>query len=245
MEPLEKGFSIIVPTYQEANNIAIFVERIARLKFDKKQFEVLLVDDNSEDNTKEIVENLGVTHPWLKLIIRRGKRSWRQSILQGIQVAIFPVLIFMDADLSHPPEIIPQMLSLLIQDNVDMVIGSRHIKGGHIDKSWPFYRKIISQLAKLVIQPLLPSQIKDPLSGFIAIKKISYSLNGKLWNPIGTKLALEIIVKSNIKNIIEIPICFEQRKYGQSKLMTMKMAFKYATQVYRLWAYKLFVRRGS
>jgi dolichol-phosphate mannosyltransferase len=237
---VEDGFSIIVPTYREEKNITTLVERIAKLKLAVNQFEVLLVDDNSEDNTKNIVESLKAKYPWLKLIIRRDKRSWHKSILQGIQAATFPILIFMDADLSHPPEIIPQMLALLEQGHVDMVIGSRHITGGSIDKSWPLYRKIISRLATLVIQPLLPSTIKDPLSGFIAIKKTCYSVNGELWNPIGTKLALEIMVKSHVKNIIEIPICFEQRKQGESKLMTLKMALNYYKQIQQLWSYKLF-----
>lgn len=245
MNPLEKPFSIIIPTYREADNITPLVQRIAKLKFNQNQFEVLLVDDNSEDNTKEMVEQLSITCPWLKLMTHPGKRSWHQSILQGIQSATFPTLIFMDADLSHPPEIIPQMITSLTEDKVEMVIGSRHIEGGCIDKSWPIYRKIISRLATLVVQPLLPTNIKDPLSGFIAINKKSYSLNGKLWNPIGSKLALEIIVKSNIKNIIEIPICFEQRKFGESKLMTIKMAFNYAKQVFLLWYYKFFVCKRS
>lgn len=235
-----REFSVIIPTYREAKNIPLLVERIARLQFKINEFEILLVDDNSEDNTKEIVERLNVYHPWLKLIIRYDNRSWHESILQGIQAVKFPILIFMDADLSHPPEIIPQMLTLIAQEKMDMVIGSRYIKGGCINKTWPFYRRIISQLATLVIQPLLPYQIKDPLSGFIAIKKASYFLNGKLWNPIGTKLAIEIVVKSNIKNIIEIPIYFEERKFGESKLMSVKMAFNYAKQIYQLWNYKLF-----
>ena len=236
----EEGFSIIIPTYQEAKNIPLLVEKMASLPFiNKKPFELLLVDDNSEDGTKEVVEQLAHHHPWLNLIVHRDQRSWSKSILLGIQAAKFPILVFMDADLSHPPEMIPRMLTLITEKNIDMVIGSRYMKGGRIDKSWPIYRKMISRLATLVIHPLLPSNIKDPLSGFIAIKKQSYSLNGNLWNPIGTKLALEIIIKSNIKNIIEIPIHFEQRKYGESKLMNTKMAINYAKQIQQLWLYKL------
>lgn len=239
MAQLKDGLSIIIPTYQEANNIPILVERIAKLQLEPNSFEVLLVDDNSEDGTQEIVERLRDQYSWLKLIIRRNNRSWARSILQGIHSAQFSLLVFMDADLSHPPEVIPEMLSQLTQTNTDMVIGSRYINGGSIDKSWPFYRKLVSRLATLVIRPLLPEKIKDPLSGFIAIRKESHSLNGNLWNPIGTKLALEIIVKSGIKKIVEIPICFEQRKYGESKLMTMKMALNYARQIQQLWSFKL------
>lgn len=235
----EDGISIIIPTYQEAGNIPALAERIADAKLNHYQLEVLLIDDNSQDGTLEIVERLRVKYPWLKLVVRRENRSWDKSILHGIKIAKFPMLVFMDADLSHPPEVIPQMISLLQQTTTGMVIGSRYTSGGSIDKSWPFYRKIVSRLATLIIQPLLPAKIKDPLSGFIAIRKEIYFLNGNLWSPIGTKLALEIIVKSRIKNVVEIPICFDQRKHGESKLLTMKMALSYAKQIQQLWSYKL------
>lgn len=240
MTKLSNSLSIIIPTYQEANNIPLLVDRIANLELNFHSLEVLLVDDNSEDGSQEIVQSLSISHPWLKLITRRDNhRSWAKSILHGIHAAQFPILVFMDADLSHPPETIPEMLRLLTQTNTDLVIGSRHTEGGSTDKAWPLYRKLVSRLATLAIKPLLPKKIKDPLSGFIAIKKQTLSINGHLYNPIGTKLALEIIVKSKIKNIVEVPICFEQRKHGESKLMTMKMALNYARQIQQLWKFKL------
>lgn len=234
-----EGVSIIVPTYQEVKNIPFLLHKIAALHLTNAPFEVLLVDDNSEDGTKEAVEALRSDYPWLRLIIRKNNRSWSQSILQGIQAAQFPLLVFMDADLSHPPEVIPDMLTILNQGEADLVIGSRHIAGGRIDKTWPSYRKMISCLATLVIQPLLPIKIKDPLSGFLAIRKSCYANKGHTWNPIGTKLALEMIVKSNISKIREIPIYFEQRKYGESKLVSSRMAINYLKQICQLWQYKI------
>jgi dolichol-phosphate mannosyltransferase len=236
----KEGFSIIVPVYQEAKNIPILIKRISDIICSETTFEVLLMDDDSRDGTVEIVAELKKYYPWVKLIVRSGDRSWAKSVIEGIQFANFPILIFMDADLSHPPESILQMLTLLTQSDTEMVIGSRYMHGGAIDKEWPFYRNIISRLAAWIIRPLLPLKIKDPLSGFIAIRKESYLANGKSWNPIGAKLGLEIIVKSHVKNIIEIPIYFGQRQFGSSKLMNMKMAFRYAEQVRQLWVYTLF-----
>jgi dolichol-phosphate mannosyltransferase len=235
----QNNFSIIIPTYLEANNLPLLIKRISELGFDETNFEVIVVDDNSSDGTADRVTELSQTHPWLKLILRRDARSWSKSVLAGIQIAKFPILIFMDADLSHPPETIIPMLAALKKPNIEMVIGSRYMRGGSIDKKWPFYRNLISRMATWIIRPLLPSKIKDPLSGFIAVRKPSDILNEKLWNPIGTKLGLEIIVKSHLKNIIEIPIYFGQRQFGESKLMNMKSVLRYLEQIRQLWLYKL------
>jgi len=239
-----QGFSIIIPVLKEAGNIPRLLKRISRIQFEDGNFEVILIDDNSQDGTVELVSYLKIQYSWLKLIVRQEDRSWAKSVLEGVRCALYPLLIFMDADLSHPPEKIPQMLALLKQPDVDMVIGSRYVQQGGIDKKWPFYRSVISRLAAGVIKPLLPSSIKDPLSGFIAIKKENHAVNGHAWNPIGAKMGLEILVKSPIKNIVEIPIYFEQRKQGSSKLLNMKMALLYLKQVNRLWTYKLFRQKS-
>jgi dolichol-phosphate mannosyltransferase len=234
------GFSIIIPAYLEAKNIPLLIQRIAALDIREQPFEVLIVDDNSNDGTERVVAELHQQYPWLKLIIRHSDRSWSKSILEGIQHARFPVLIFMDADLSHPPESIPQMLTLLQQSpTLEMIIGSRYMEGGMIDKQWPIYRNLVSRLATLVIKPLLPLAIKDPLSGFIAVRKTPGMLNEKYWNPIGAKLGLEMIVKSHLKHIVEIPIYFGQRQFGDSKLMNVAFALRYAKQIRQLWLYKL------
>lgn len=239
MEHSEKkqSVSIIIPTYREAENIPLLITKIAKLNH-PHPLEVIIVDDDSQDGTFEIIQKLHSQHPWLRCITRTGKRSWDQSILAGIQAARHDLLLFMDADLSHPPERIPEMLTLIQKPDIDLVIGSRYMQGGQIDKTWPWYRQWISRLATWVIQPLLIAPLTDPLSGFIAVKSATFATYGCEWKPLGTKLALEILVKSNAKNVVEIPICFEQRKLGESKLMNARMAMKYAQQVINLWLYR-------
>lgn len=237
------GFSIIIPTYREVKNLPALIDRLAKTLNTHEAFELILVDDNSEDGTSDLIASLTPQYPWLRLIQHQGERSWAGSVMQGIESAHFPSLVFMDADLSHPPEMIPSMLTALAAPPTELVIGSRYMKGGSIDKKWPLYRQFISRLSTLIIKPLLPVKINDPLSGFIATQKRFYISHGQRWNPIGTKLALEMIVKSQLKHIQEIPIHFAEREHGESKLLNRKVMFQYLKQVKQLWQFKLTQRR--
>lgn len=237
------GFSIIIPTYREVKNLPALIDRLAKTLADQPSFELLLVDDNSQDGTAELIASLAPKHPWCRLIQHTGERSWAGSVMQGIASAQFPLLVFMDADLSHPPEMIPAMLAALTTPPTQLVIGSRYMKGGSIDKKWPLYRQLISRLSTLIIKPLLPTKINDPLSGFIATQKAFYAQNGQQWKPIGTKLALEMIVKSRLTHIQEIPIHFAEREHGESKLLNRKVMLQYLKQVQQLWQFKLTQRR--
>ena len=187
------------------------------MNFAEHEFEVLLMDDNSNDGSVEIVQELAQEYPWLKMIVRHEGRDHGQSILAGFQQAKYPVLITMDADLSHPPEKIPLMLAILDEPKVDVVLGSRYVQDGSVDVKWPFFRKISSKLAAWIARILLPSQLKDPLSGFMAMRKTTF-VNGDPISPIGWKIGLELMVKCHCRNIREIPIHFSERCRGKSKL---------------------------
>jgi len=230
-------FTIIIPTYQEAANIPELVKRIANVDFDKRSFEVLLVDDDSQDGSREMICHLSREYPWLKMIVRDKQRDLSQSIIQGFKEARYPILVTMDADLSHPPEKIAMMLTLLDQPDVDMVIGSRYIKGGSVDTNWPFIRKLTSRTAAWIARIFLLSPVKDPLSGFLAMKKSTF-IAGDTLKPIGWKIGLELMVKCRCKNIQEIPIHFSERCRGKSKL-NMRISVAYLRHVLKLWRYKI------
>jgi dolichol-phosphate mannosyltransferase len=216
----------------------MLVERLSQVDFGGRQFEVILVDDNSQDGIVEVVKQEQRRHPWLKLVVRNEKNDLSQSILRGFQEAKYPILITMDADLSHPAEKIPTMLDMLSQANVDLVIGSRYVPGGSSDEKWPLYRKMISRGAAGAARVLLLSKVKDPLSGFIAIRK-KKCFSGATLSPIGWKVGLEIIVKSRCQTIREVPIHFSQRHHGTSKL-NWKIAFDYLRHLMVLAHYRLF-----
>jgi len=234
---MANDFSIIIPTFHEAMNIPELARRIAAVNFGERLFEVLLIDDNSNDGSLEIVNELAKQYPWLKMIVRREGRDHGQSIITGFQQASYPVLITMDADLSHPPEKIPFMLAMLDEARVDVVLGSRYVRGGSIDNKWPFFRKISSKLAAWISRLVLAGRIRDPLSGFLAIRKTTWQ-NGDPLTPIGWKIGLELMVKCHCKNIREIPIHFSERCLGKSKL-NFEISFVYLYHVMKLVKYKI------
>jgi len=204
--------SIAIPTYNEKENIPVLVKKISSIfKQNKIDGEIIIVDDNSPDGTGKSAEKLKKEYKNVKVIHRKGKLGLSSAVLDGFKIAEGDVLGVMDADLSHPPEIIPKMFDA-IKEGYDFVIGSRYTKGGKI-QGWTFYRKFISRGATLLAKPF--TKVKDPMSGFLMIRK--ECLKGKNFNPKGFKICLEFLVKAKYKNVKEVPITFTDRAKGKSK----------------------------
>lgn len=241
-QALQENFSVIIPTFREANNISELIERFANVKFNVDLFEVIIVDDDSDDGIVDVVHRLQKQFNWLKLIVRHGKKSLSEAVINGFENARYPILIVMDADLSHPPEKIPEMLNTLMNPDVDMVIGSRYIEGGSTDAVWPITRKIASKCAAILARLIIGKNIRDPLSGFIGIRK-QRILNGSPLLPIGWKISLEMMIKCHCKVIKEIPIHFADRQQGSSK-MSFRVFIHYLLHIKRLAFYKFFSAKG-
>ncbi len=212
--------SIVVPTYQERENIAYFIYRIeSALK--GLNFEIIVVDDNSPDGTADLAEKLNDQYGNIKVIRRPAKLGLGSAITDGIKASNSDVIVVMDADLQHPPELLPKMLQKIKRDN-DLVIASRYVKGGGIE-GWTLGRRIISKGAKLLAHFLLPKtrSVRDPVSGFFMFRrKVVENLELKTS---GYKILLEILVKGSYNSLAEIPYTFVQRKRGKSKLTLKEM----------------------
>ncbi len=204
--------SIVIPTYNEKDNLQTLLSRIFSV-FDKNDIkgEVIIVDDSSPDGTGALAEKLREKYKRLRVIHRKEKLGLSSAVLDGFKASKGDVLGVMDADLSHPPEIIPKMFEE-IKNDADFVIGSRYVKGGKI-VGWSFYRKAVSKVATFLARPI--TKIKDPMSGFFLIKKVC--LEGIKFNPKGFKICLELVAKAKYDKIIELPIKFTNRKEGKSK----------------------------
>jgi dolichol-phosphate mannosyltransferase len=223
--------SVIVPTYQEVDNIPLLVDRIAQVREEHNlDLELLIMDDDSGDGTEEVVDGLGKS--WVRLVVRKDNRGLSPAVVDGMRLAKNDVLVCMDADLSHPPEVIPDLLEALTQD-YDFAIGSRYVEEGSTDESWSFFRRLNSRVATLLALPL--TRVKDPLSGFFALRRELFESAHAL-NPIGYKIGLELIVKTGSEFIKEVPIHFSERKLGESKL-TFAEQVRYLQHLKRLFIY--------
>lgn len=202
-----------MPTYNETENLDELVRRVQQACSSAGlQVEIVIVDDNSPDGTGARAEELAKTQN-LKVVHRSGKLGLSSAVLEGFNVASGSVLVVMDADLSHPPEKIPEMVSKIDSGEADVVVGSRYIKGGSVE-NWPITRRIISKGATLLARWL--TKVKDPMSGFFALKRSV--IEGVVLDPVGYKIGLEILVKGKYSKAVEVPIHFADRKAGKSKL---------------------------
>ena len=212
--------SIIVPTYNESQNIVGILKSIRESIPKGIYTETIVVDDNSPDGTGKIVEDYissikKIAENTIDVIHRKAKNGLSSAILNGIQNAKGETIVVMDSDFSHPPQIIPKMIEAFKQYHCDLVVASRYITGGDI-QGWTTKRKLMSKIATVIAKKGLGIKIKDPMSGFFAFKKnIIKELN---FDALGYKFLLEILVKTKGINVKEIPYCFENRKFGSSKV---------------------------
>jgi dolichol-phosphate mannosyltransferase len=226
--------SIIVPTINEAENLPELLRRIdAALK--PAVYEVIIVDDNSRDNTSEVSAQLAKTYP-LKLLVREEPQNGLSgAVLYGMAQARGEILCVMDADLQHPPEKLPELIAPLKDGSADFVVGSRYVPGGSTADQWGFLRKVNSRVATLLARPFA-GKITDPMAGFFALKRQTY-LGAKQLTPLGYKIALELMCKARVTSVREVPIHFGLRQKGRSKL-SLKQQFKYLEHLSRLYDFK-------
>jgi dolichol-phosphate mannosyltransferase len=250
--------SIIIPTYNESQNILDLLVSIKKTLCDLFSTEIIVVDDNSPDNTGRLVEdysknytNSGVlaqqqydinldrsyqfSYFSIRVIHRPRKAGLISAILEGIRSSNGQYILVMDADFSHSPEMIPKMLHELGSSDIDVVIASRYAKGGSI-VGWSLKRKVISKGAVKIAKYVLPisKEVKDPMSGFFALKRPV--LRHIAIDSAGYKILLEILVKSKDAKVKEVPYTFADRKAGKSKLDN-HVILDYIKSVYYLYLY--------
>ncbi len=234
---LTPSISVIVPTYREAENLPLLVPAVAAAMSTRNWiWELIVVDDNSPDATPEVLQQLAARFPQFRYTIRTTDRGLSSAVLAGISLANNDYIVVMDADLSHPADAIPAMIDKLQRDEADFVIGSRYVDGGATE-DWSRLRWLNSWGATMLAKPLVGS-VKDPMAGFFAMRRDSLRTADPL-NPIGYKIALEILSKTRIAHtrVAEVPIVFRNRVHGESKL-TMKEQFRYLEHLSRLYDYK-------
>jgi dolichol-phosphate mannosyltransferase len=209
--------SVVVPTYNEAKNIKTLVKKVfgalEALRPYGIEGEVVIIDDNSPDGTADIAKNLAKGIPEIKVVVRKGERGLSSAILKGFKIAKGDILLVMDADLSHPPKLIPDLVTPIVKGKCDMTIASRYMRGGGTE-DWPMKRRVVSWGATVLAHLVTP--VKDPMSGFFALRRSV--IEGVRLDPKGYKIGFEILGRGNYKKVLEVPYKFKDRKAGKSKM---------------------------
>ncbi len=229
--PIDADVSVIVPTYEEVESLPHLIVGLSPLRERFRNFEVVIVDDDSNDGTEALVLKLGL--PWVRLVIRTKDRGLSKAVIEGLGLARYDTIVVMDADLSHPPEMVPRMVEESLVH--EFVVGSRYVEGGRLDLDWSPLRWINSRIATLMARPF--TRIRDPMSGFFAFRRALLARAAPL-NPVGYKIGLELMVKCGVRDVVEIPIHFSDRKYGRSKL-SLREHVAYVRHLWRLAAFKV------
>ncbi len=204
---------MVVPTLNEADNIDSLITRLFALDLAPGSFEIIFVDDGSSDGTPDRVR------AWegranVRLVERREKPDLTGSILAGVALARGDVIVVMDADLSHPPERLPALVAPVLDGSHDVAIGSRYVPGG-CTEGWPLHRRWLSRLGGWLARPIC--DVSDATSGFFAFRReLATTLAERAR---GYKILLELLMAGQGKlRVLEVPICFNDRAHGTSKL---------------------------
>jgi glycosyltransferase involved in cell wall biosynthesis len=207
--------SIILPTYNEADNIRPLCARLARA-LGGLSHEIIFVDESTDGTDRQIAE-LARHSPQIRLIHHGERRGLAAAVVEGIQAARGEAVCVLDADLQHPPEVVPALVEALDRTRADLAVASRYIPGGSYEGLTPL-RRLMSLTATGMARTLLlrARAVTDPMSGFFAFRR--GIVEGVPLRPLGFKILLEVLVRGRVTKIVEVPYRFELRRGGESKL---------------------------
>ena len=224
--------SIILPTYNEKGNIVVLINKLINIIPKNLKKEIIIVDDNSKDNTYLYCKNEFKDNNEVKVILRESSRSLGKSIGDGIEISSGKILIVMDTDLSHNPEHIPTMLDLV--KNYEIISCSRYSGGGSMENKPHFF---VSYLYNILLRIILNTKVKDNTGGYFCIKKtfLNSLPHESIFYGYGEYFfRLLYFAKINGGNVKELPTKYQDRTYGKSKSNFLYMIFKYLISAIKL-----------
>lgn len=242
MDPFRLSMLVIIPTYNEAENVEEITGAVRSLGYD-----VLVVDDASPDGTGEIVDSLAAADPGIHVLHRTEKAGLGPAYAAGFERGLdlgHDVLCEMDADFSHDPTDLPRLLAA-IEAGADLAIGSRYVPGGGTE-GWPRSRKAISRGGNIYASWMLGLSVKDATAGFRAFRDTTLrKIDPSTCEASGYGFQVEMAWRTEQANleIVEVPITFRDRIRGDSK-MSMRIAVEAMALITR-WGLQRFMARSS
>ncbi len=241
-------FSLVIPTFNESQNIQELVEILSGLldRLLPNDYELIVVDDDSPDRTWEIAAELMPDYPHLRVIHRQTERGLSTAVIRGWQAARGEILGVIDADLQHPPTTLIQLWQEMAT-GAELAVASRNITGGGVSE-WSLVRRFLSrgaQMLGLAILPEVIGRLSDPMSGYFMVRRSAIA--NKLLSPVGYKILIEVTARGQIRWIAETGYVFRERTAGASKV-TWKQYIEYLQHLIALrcslWPVARFLRFG-
>ena len=230
---VNEKLALVIPTLRESANIRAVLDH-TRSVLNPLQipYEIIVVDDDSDDGTGDIVSAIASEGPHVRLIVRKGAKGVAGATLLGWHNTDATILGEMDADLQHPPDLLPALVAAILEGH-DVAVGSRYAEGGSLG-DWNLPRKLVSAAALWVAMPVQRKQIrvKDPTSGFFLVRR--QCIDKIEFQQTGFKLLLDVLVRGRIRSTKEVPFAFRGRDLGASKA-TFKVACEYGGLLAKLY----------
>lgn len=240
--------SLVIPTYNESENIHNIIEKLSQLldRAVPEKYELIVVDDNSPDCTWKFALELTSKYPQLRVMRREKERGLSTAVIRGWQVARGEILGVIDGDLQHPPETLWQLWAEM-ERGADLAVASRHIEGGGVS-NWNFLRRFLSrgaQILGLILFPEAIARVSDPMSGYFMVRR--EAIADIPLDPIGYKILIEVLGRGKIRWIGEVGYVFQERVEGESKV-SWKQYLEYVQHLWKLrwacWPLGRFLRFG-
>ncbi|MBD8545364.1 glycosyltransferase family 2 protein [Sphingomonas sp. CFBP 8760] len=215
--PPPAELAIVVPAYNEIDNVPLLVEAVAAALPDVR-WEIVFVDDDSPDGTAARVRDLAMRDHRVRIVHRVGRRGLASACVEGVMATAAPYVAVMDADLQHDERLLGRMLATLREGNVDLVVGSRYCAGGGLG-DWAKGRAAASRLATRMAVMLTRTPIGDPMSGFFMMTRAAFERSLPKLSTVGFKILLDIAASAPAPlRVAELPYVFRCRQFGDSKL---------------------------
>jgi dolichol-phosphate mannosyltransferase len=226
LEPRAIDLSIVVPTYNEAENVPLLIEKL-EVALAGIAWEVIFVDDDSRDGTAGVVRRLARTRPNVRVVQRIGRRGLSSATIEGALASSAPYIAVMDGDLQHDEKLLPRMLEALRANGTEIVVGSRFVPGGDVGE-FAANRIKISKMGARLARLIVKQELSDPMSGFFMLRRDVFERVVRRLSAKGFKILLDIFASAPAPlRTVELPFTFGSRIKGESKLDTM-VVWEYA-----------------